>query len=126
MTTEEAAATATAHTTQQETPPAANLPGPAETEPQATTTAQARAAEAALKAPVAEVGDSGPTILQLAREAQLPLDAEDWELSEEGLPESSTLLGSKALLEDYPEDEANSKKPKKQNNGKGKKSKPKA
>ena len=75
---------------------------------------------------MAEVGDRGPTILQLAREAQLPLDAEDWELSEEGLPESSTLSGSKALLEDYPEDEANSKKPKKQNNGKGKKTKPKA
>ena len=43
----------------------------------------------------------------------------DWELSENGLPEGSTLSGSKALMEDYPEDEANSKKNKKTNTGKG-------
>ncbi len=93
---------------------------------QATAAAHAQAAEAALKAPVAGVGARGPTVLQLARDAQLPLDAEDWELSEEGLPESSTLSGSKALMEDYPDDEANSKKPKKQNCGKAKKTKTKA
>ncbi len=40
-------------------------------------------------------------------------DEIDWELSENGLPEGSTLSGSKALLEDYPADEANSKKTKK-------------
>ena len=33
----------------------------------------------------------------------------------------STLLGSKALIDDYPEDEANSKKTKKTNTDKGKK-----
>ncbi len=31
------------------------------------------------------------------------------------------MSGSKALMEDYPDDEANSKKPKKPNTGKGKK-----
>ena len=61
----------------------------------------------------------GPTMIQLARAAQLPLDADDWELSEEGLPEGSTLSGSKALLEDYPEDEANSKKVKSRTTAKG-------
>ena len=54
------------------------------------------------------------------------MDTEDWELSEEGLPEGSTLSGSKALMEEYPDDEANSKKVKKPNNGKGKKTKTKA
>jgi len=47
---------------------------------------------------------------------------EDWELSKIGLPEGSNLSGIKALLEDYPEDEAHSKKIKKTNTGKGKKS----
>jgi hypothetical protein len=124
-TIEGAATTATAPTAQQETPAATKLPGTAETDPQATTATQARAAEAALKAPMAEKGH-GPTMIQLARAAQLPLDADDWELSEEGLPVGSTLSGSKALLENYPEDEVNSKKPKKQNNSKGKTTKPKA
>ena len=55
----------------------------------------------------------------------LPLDSDDWELSKGGLPEGSTLSGSKALMDAYPEDEANSKKIKKTNTGKGKKSKPK-
>ena len=50
---------------------------------------------------------------------------EDWELSEGILPEGSALLGSKALLDEYPEDEANSKKTKKTNTGKGKKGNPK-
>ena len=49
---------------------------------------------------------------------------DDWELSEGGLPEESTLSGSKALMEYPPEDEANSKKHKKINTGKSKKGKP--
>jgi hypothetical protein len=49
-------------------------------------------------------------------------DEEDWELSENGLPEGSNLLGNKAFMEDYPEDEAHSKKTKKTNTGKGNKS----
>ncbi len=53
------------------------------------------------------------------------MDSDDWELSDGGLPEGSTLSGSKALMDDYPEDEANSKKTKKTNTGKGKKSKTK-
>ncbi len=52
-------------------------------------------------------------------------DEIDWELSENGLLGASTLSGSKALVEDYPEEEANSKKTKKTNTGKGKKSNPK-
>ena len=72
------------------------------------------------------MGDLGPTVIHLSSREQLPLGAEDWGLSEEGLPEGSTLSGNKALMEDYPDDEANSKKPKKQNNGKGKKTKTKA
>ena len=51
----------------------------------------------------------------------LPHDLNDWELFEGGLPEGSTLSGSKVLLEEYPEDEANSKKTKKTNTSKGKK-----
>jgi hypothetical protein len=46
----------------------------------------------------------------------------DWELSENGLPEGSTLSDSKALMEYYPEDESKSKKTKKTNIVKGKKS----
>ena len=49
-------------------------------------------------------------------------DERDWELSENVLPKRSYLSGSKALMEDYPENEANSKKTKKTNTGKGKKS----
>ncbi len=49
---------------------------------------------------------------------------DDWELSEGGLPEGSTLSGSKALLDDYPEDEANSKKTKKTNTGKARRPDP--
>jgi len=47
----------------------------------------------------------------------------DWELiEEEGLPGGgSNLSGNKALLDDYPEDEANSNKTRKTNTGKGKK-----
>ncbi len=57
--------------------------------------------------------------MQQAQATDLPHDLDDWELSEGGLPEGSTLSGSKALLDDYPEDEANSKKSKKTNTGKG-------
>ncbi len=64
------------------------------------------------------------TIAQQARDTELP-DLDDWELSDGGLLEGSTLSGSKALLEEYPEDEANSKKTKKTNTGKGKKGNPK-
>ena len=46
-------------------------------------------------------------------------DHDDWELFEGDLPEGSNLSGNKALLEEYPEDEANSKKTKKTNTGKG-------
>jgi hypothetical protein len=56
-----------------------------------------------------------------AHDTNLPQGLEDWELSEGGLPEGSTLSRSKALLDEYPEDEANSKKTKKINAGKEKK-----
>ena len=46
----------------------------------------------------------------------------DWEFSENGLLEGSTLSGSKALMEDYPVDVANSNKTKKTNSSKGNKS----
>jgi hypothetical protein len=49
-------------------------------------------------------------IAQQAKITKLPPDLDDWELSEGSLPEGSTLSGSKAILEEYPEDEANSKK----------------
>jgi hypothetical protein len=98
----------------------------AEAEAQETAAAQARKAEAALKAPITGEGADGAPGLQHTRDSDNPLDTEDWELSEEGLPEGSTLSGSKALMEEYPEDEANSKKTKKTNIGKGKKNKNKA
>ena len=66
-----------------------------------------------------------PTIAQHALEAALPEDYEEWEISEGDLPEGSNLSGNKALLEDYPEDEANSRKNKKNNPGRGKKGHPK-
>ena len=59
--------------------------------------------------------------MQRVYETDLPHDLDDWELSEGGLPEGSTLSGSKALLDGYPKDEANSNKTKKTNTGKGKK-----
>ncbi len=55
----------------------------------------------------------------------LPHDLDDRELTEDGLPAGSTLSSSKALMDEYPEDEVNSKKTKKTNTGKGKKNKPK-
>jgi hypothetical protein len=49
-------------------------------------------------------------------------ELDDWELQDEdNLPEGSTLSGSKSMQEQYPEDEVNSKKPKKPNTGKTKK-----
>ncbi len=65
------------------------------------------------------------TILRRAQATALPQDLDDWELSEGGLPEGSTLSGRKALMDDYPEDEANSKQTKKKNTDKGQRSKPK-
>jgi len=65
------------------------------------------------------------TIAQQAQDTELPQDLDAWELFEGGLSEGSTLSGSKALLEEYPEDEANSKKTKTTNTGKGKKGNPK-
>ena len=60
------------------------------------------------------------TAKQQVHDGKLPQNLDDWELYEGGLPEGSTLLGGKALLDEYPEDEANSKKTKKTNTGKGK------
>jgi hypothetical protein len=62
------------------------------------------------------------TPLQMAKNAALPPDLDEWELSEGGLPAGTTLSGSKALLEDYPEDETTSKQTKKPSTGKGKRS----
>ena len=53
------------------------------------------------------------TIAQQAQNTELPHDLDDWELSEGGLPGGSNLSVSKALLEEYSEDEANSKRPRK-------------
>jgi len=64
------------------------------------------------------------TIAQQAHNTELPQDFDDWELCEGGLPEKSNLSGSKALFEEYPEDEAISKKTKKTTTGKGKKGSP--
>ena len=99
---------------------------PAESLEQATPADQTLQTGAAPEALTAGADFQGPTVLQQARATPLPMDTEDWELSEGGLPEGSALSGSKALLEDYPEDEANSKKPKKTATTKGKKTKPKA
>ena len=41
-----------------------------------------------------------------------------WELNEEDLPAGVSLSGSKALLDDYPDDETTSKKTKKPKSGK--------
>ena len=50
----------------------------------------------------------------------LPQALDDWELSEGDLPEGATVSGGKALMDDYPEDEANSKLTKKNDTGKDK------
>ena len=50
----------------------------------------------------------------------------EWKLTyEDALPEDSTLSGNKALIDQYPEDEAISKKTKKTNTGKSIKGNPK-
>ena len=52
-------------------------------------------------------------------------DIVDWDLTDEdALSKGSNLSGNKALMEDYPENETNSKKTKKTNTGKGKKATP--
>ena len=79
-----------------------------------------------MKAPMVGGDATGSSVPQQPRDVQLPPDTDDWELSEGGLPEGSTLSGNKALMEEYPDDEANSKKTKKTNTGKGKKNKNKA
>ncbi len=83
-------------------------------------------AKEAQKAKAARGSRRGTTIImQQAHAIDLPQDIDGWELSEGGLPEGATLSGSKALREEYHEDEANSKKTKKTNTGKGKKGNPK-
>ena len=67
-----------------------------------------------------ECGKGAVTTLQAAKNTALPPDMDEWELSEGGLTEGSTLSGSKALLADYPEDEAISKQTKNQTTSKGK------
>ena len=53
-------------------------------------------------------------------------DVVEWKLTDEdALPEGLTLLGNNTLMDEYPEDEANSKKTKKSNTSKGKKAIPK-
>jgi hypothetical protein len=59
-------------------------------------------------------------IAQQALNTALPPSLDDWELSEGDLPEGATLSGSKALMHDYPEDEASSKQTKKTDTGKDK------
>jgi hypothetical protein len=50
----------------------------------------------------------------------------DWDHTDgDDMPEGSNHSGNTALMEDYPEDEINSKKTKKNNTGKGEKSNPK-
>ena len=52
------------------------------------------------------------------------MDHDDWELSEGDLPEGYNLSDNKALLEENPTNEANSKKNKNTDTGKGKKGSP--
>jgi hypothetical protein len=82
--------------------------------------AATRAAQMEKATTDAEGGTADPT--HPAQNEDHDPDKVVWELSENGLQEGSTLSGSKALVEDYPEDEANSKKTKKTNTGKGKES----
>ena len=49
----------------------------------------------------------------------------EWDLTDEdALPKGSNLSGNKARMDEYPEDEANSKKTKMTDTGKGKKDNP--
>jgi hypothetical protein len=87
--------------------------------------AKGKKTKEAQKANAARGSTSGiPTIARHAQNTALPQGLDDWELYEGDLPEGSSLSGSKALLEKYPEDEANSKKTKKTNTGKGKNGNP--
>jgi hypothetical protein len=65
-------------------------------------------------------GDTGDTrtTAQHTQDGNLPTELDDWELSEGGLPEGSTLSGSKALLDGPPGDEADSREHKRTNTGK--------
>ena len=63
---------------------------------------------------------------QVALNDDIPPGLDDWELSEGGLPEGSTLSGCKALLDGPPEEEADPKKHKQTNTGKGNRGKPMA
>jgi hypothetical protein len=84
--------------------------------------AAARSAHTKRAAKAVKVGNGVPAHSVLNENQHQ--DEEDWELSENGPPKGSNLSGNKALLEDYPEDEAHSKKNKNTNTGKGKKSNP--
>ena len=85
-----------------------------------------RKAKEAQQAKVAGGSTSGvPTIAQHAQQTKLPEDYDDWAISEGDLPEGSNLAGNKALQDLYPEDEANSRKNKKNIPGKGIKGHPK-
>jgi hypothetical protein len=89
------------------------------TNTKATETA-ARAAQAAKAVAKARRGTAGP--INPALDEDQHQDLVDWELAdEEGLPEGSTLSGNKALMDNYPKDEASSKKTQKTNTGKEKK-----
>jgi hypothetical protein len=57
------------------------------------------------------------TAAQHTQDTIPPNELDDWELSEGGLPAGSTLSGSKALLEDPPGDEADSREHKRTNTG---------
>ena len=85
--------------------------------------AKAKEAQKAKTARESKIGND--TTKQRAQDGDLPQDLDDWELSKGGLPAGSALSGSKALLDEYPDDEANSKKTQKTNTGKGKKGNPK-
>ena len=129
---QEAAATAEAKKNRQEALKAAEAAEAAK----AAAERQAAAAAAAAKAKGKQAqeaqkdnaaGGSTSDTITIAHHAlnnDLPPETDDWELSEGGLPEGSTLSGSKALLEDPPEDEADSKKHKKIDKGKGSKGDP--
>jgi hypothetical protein len=58
-----------------------------------------------------------------AQEEDQQQDIVDWDLTD-ALPKGLNLSDNKTLMEDYPEDETNSKKPQKTDTGKGKKGSP--
>ncbi len=85
-----------------------------------------RKAKEAHQAKVARGSTGGnPIIAHHAQKTKLPEDHDEWELSEGNLPEGSTLSSNKALLEGYPEDEASSKRNKRNNPRQGEEERPK-